>query len=410
MIKLLLFLILIFTGFTQGGKDTFGRQRVAHPFTEGYYNFITSIDLEDWSTSAIGSALVTYDSLGSMAILSVTTNGDNAIIQTNISHRYEGGKSHEVGWSLVVGEPTTGVVRKWGYFDSLNGNYFKLDGSEFSVCSRTYTTGTTVEECITNFNGGREGRDLLAKIDHTTNRIYYLMFQWTGVTEYFIYNDDGEPVLLHTQGNMGKIGRPPIQSANLPVSFEISSTVTGVNATMKAIATAVVSSGGSPPPAKERAIGRHSVYTTTGTTETLLLAVRVKELFNGKPNKTILLPKTFNVSAASEAVMFRFYKNPGLTGGTWLTCPDEFSLPATEYSTDAVITTRGSCIVAPITLFASSTGAAANAQARAVAGLRKLNISRTNFGADSDVIVITVQQLTAATTDVNAGMGWEELR
>lgn len=414
--RFLLFLLFTIVGFTQGNADAFGRERVANPYTEGDYNFVSSISLEDWSTAVIGSATITLDSTGSMAVLTVTTDNDVAKLQTNTYHKYEAGKGQEVTLSLVVGEPTTGVTKAWGYFDDFNGLYFKLDGSELSVCSRSFTTGTTSDNCITNFNGGVEARNLLPKIDYSKNGIYGIDFQWlgSGVVRYYLYNSEGQAVLLHTDYNPGKEAYPYMQSGNLPVCFETSmSGGIGVGASIKPICAAVVASGGEEPPSTERAVGTTSIYTTTAATEAVVIAIRLKELFNNEPNRVIVLPRKFSVSAADQPVIFRFQKNPVITGGTWIDVPDENNTPVVEYSTDALFTSTGSYIAAPTTLFAA-TGGFGNftsvSPAADSVGLRKLRISRRDFGTNSDTIVITVQRLTASNTGVMASLEWSEIR
>jgi len=274
---------------TIGGNnvDAFGRLRVSNPLTIFDSKSIMSKNtLFDESTANGGS--VTYTSNKSTVNLNVTeAAGSKTIRQSKRVMSYQPGKSLLIFNTFVMNTLTANLKQKVGLFDANNGIFFTADGTTLKIVRRTYTSGAAVDTEISqsSWNGdklngtGSSGFTL----DPATSNILFIDIEWLGVGSVrvgFVIN--GQLITAHTFYNANSLTTVYMQTANLPIRYEIerSGTLTAGTYTLQQICSSCISEGGYSPEGLEQIIGTDTVSAgvnlSTANTYYNIATIRIK--------------------------------------------------------------------------------------------------------------------------------------
>jgi len=272
-----------------GGNNTdaFGRLRVSNPLTIfDSKNIMSQNNLFDPSTANGGS--VTYTANKSTVNLNVTeAAGSKTIRQSKRVMSYQPGKSLLIFNTFVMNTLTANLKQKVGLFDANNGIFFYADGTTLKIVRRTYTSGAPVDTEISqsSWNGdkldgtGASGFDL----DPATSNILFIDIEWLGVGSVrvgFVIN--GQLITAHTFNNANSLTTVYMQTANLPIRYEIerAGTLTAGTYTLQQICSSCISEGGYSPQGLEEMIGtaqiNAGVNLTTANTYYNIATIRIK--------------------------------------------------------------------------------------------------------------------------------------
>jgi len=434
--------------------DSFGRQRVSELFTLGDYKHLYALDPNFIDVVGNGGT-ITFDQNQAMAVLATSSNTSSyAIHQTKFYHHYQPGKSQLIYSSFHFRAPDRNVTKRTGYFDDRDGIYFEqvgsntADGSTVSPTTqtlnwviRTYTSGSPDESNYdTTVNGipytykrrvpqsewnidkcdgtGASG----FKLDITKTQLCWIDFQWLGVGRVrcgFVHN--GELITAHEYYHSNVLPVVYISNPNLPVRCEIRNTGTTPGGAMDQVCASVMSEGGY----VESGID-WSIYTTAraiptpGQTRFPLVAIRLKNSFNGYPNRLSVRPLSLSLFAKTEPIVYEVVKlpstaslNTSLNGGVliWTSADNDSGV---EYCTNAT-----GFVSADADRFASGYVPAGSSQNSlspvATGGLtsaKKNIISQNIDSTDSEVFVIIVSTIYSGnqtTADVACSIQWREI-
>ena len=253
---------------TIGGNnvDAFGRLRVSNPLTIfDSKNIMSQNNLFDPSTANGGS--VTYTANKSTVNLNVTeAAGSKTIRQSKRVMSYQPGKSLLIFNTFVMNTLTENLKQKVGLFDANNGIFFTADGTTLKIVRRTYTSGAAVDTEISqsSWNGdilngtGASGFTLNA----AASNILFIDIEWLGVGAVrvgFVIN--GQLITAHTFYNANSLTTVYMQTANLPIRYEIerAGTLTAGTYTLQQICSSCISEGGYQPEGLEQMIGTATV-------------------------------------------------------------------------------------------------------------------------------------------------------
>lgn len=230
--------------------DAFGRMRTAMPFTlfDSQHRYREGAQ---WNAGLTGSAAKTYDQNASSVLLTVTgANNDQVIYETTRVFPYQPGKSLHILNTFAMAAANTTLRQRVGYFGTNNGIYLEQDGSTLSLVIRTSANGTLTENRVAqaDWNGdkfdgsGNSGRTL----DITKTQIFFTDIEWLGVGAVRCgFMVDGAPFVAHTFYHDNRETLPYMQTATLPVRYEITRTATNTgNASLRQICSTIVSEGG----------------------------------------------------------------------------------------------------------------------------------------------------------------------
>jgi len=286
--------------------DAFGRLRVSNPLTifdSG--NIMSKNDLFDESLTASGT--VTYTSNKSTVNLNVTTaSGDKVIRQSKRVMSYEPGKSLLILNTFVMNAQESGLEQRVGTFDANNGIFFEDTGTGYQIVRRSYTSGSSVDDPIAQsaWNGdkldgtGASGYDL----NPTKATILFTDYEWLGMGSVRVgFVIDGKFITAHTFLNANNLDTVYMQTANLPIRYEIETTgtISGA-AVLQQVCSSAIIEGGYAPAGIIQSIGTASlggVNLTSAGTFYNLATIRIK---SGRPY-AVIVPIDVSASAISNS-------------------------------------------------------------------------------------------------------------
>jgi hypothetical protein len=274
---------------TIGGNnvDAFGRLRVSNPLTIFDSKNIMSQNSLFNSTTASGGT-VSYTANKSTVNLNVTEAASSKTVrQSNRVMSYQPGKSLLIFNTFVMNTLTANLKQKVGLFDENNGIFFYADGTTLKIVRRTYTSGAPVDTEISqsSWNGdilngtGASGFTL----NPAASNILFIDVEWLGVGSVrvgFVIN--GQLITAHTFYNANSLTTVYMQTANLPIRYEIerAGTLTAGTYTLQQICSSCISEGGYSPQGLEQMIGTDTVSAgvnlTTANTYYNIVTIRIK--------------------------------------------------------------------------------------------------------------------------------------
>ena len=198
------------------------------------------------------------------------------------------------------------LEQRIGMFDANNGIFFEDYGTGYRIVRRTYVTGSAVDTDINqaSWNGDKlDGTGASGyTLDPTNANILFMDLEWLGVGAVRVgFVIDGKFIVAHTFYNANSLDTVYMQTANLPIRYEIEATgtLTGA-AVLQQICSTCMSEGGYAPKAVEQMIGTASlggVNLTTAGTFYNLATIRIK---SGRPY-AVIVPQGFKGAAVSNS-------------------------------------------------------------------------------------------------------------
>lgn len=417
-------------------SDAFGRQRVAEPFTLGDYKHLYAIDSNFINSISGTGSTITFRPNQACARLQ-TGIGSTAycIHQTKSYHHYQPGKSQLIFSSFNFYAPQQNATKRTGYFDDRDGIYLEQVGLSTSNgvdvgigthnwVIRTFTSGIATEIRVPQSQWNKDKCDGTGasgfNIDFTKTQLAFIDFQWLGVGRVrcgFAHN--GQLITAHEFLHSNNLDKVYISNPNLPVRCEIRNTAVGVGASFDQICATVASEGGY----AESGIDFSHTMTTTRTTPTPagtefpLIAIRLKNSFQGYPNRISVRLNNISMYCETNSVLFKVVKLPNSSSTyisnadslTWTSAGDNSGV---EYCVNATSYTDGD-------QFASGyvpSGASQNSLSPVASGeltAAKKNIIVQNIDStNSEVYAIVVRTITTtgnATASVAASIQWREI-
>lgn len=332
--------------------DAAGLTRVSSPNLLSEY--ICSYDaLEaEFSTELFGSSpSSTYLSDECAVRLQIGTDTGSYVYRTSDKyHFYQPGYGQLITITAACGDTgKSNVRRRWGYFDGYDGMFFELDGTALSVCVRSSSTGSVVEDRATQANwnvdkvNGAGGLTNLSKIDLDPSKIniYWIDFLWlgAGVTRFGIFDPDGTRITIHKFYHANSITVPYLGRPQLPVRFELENTGTSVSTSELKVVCASVSTDGNVIPARSKMSRKHTgisnLVTITDGYYTPVISFRSALTFNGLKNRMMSLPEFFSFRIKDNDTHVKIVKNATLAGESFSVYPNS-ALEIDGYATSFI--------------------------------------------------------------------------
>jgi hypothetical protein len=286
--------------------DAFGRLRVSNPLTIFDSKNIMSKNVL-FDESLTGSGAVTYSANTSTVNLNVTTaSGDKVIRQSKRVMSYQPGKSLLNLNTFVMNAQEENLSQRIGMFNANNGIFFEDFGTGYRIVRRTYASGSPADEQVnqSSWNGDTlDGNGASGYVLYPDKaNILFMDFEWLGMGAVRVgFVIDGKFIVAHTFLNANNLTTTYMQTANLPVRYEIEATgtLTGA-ATLQQVCSTTMIEGGYAPEGLTKMIGTASIggvnLTTAGTFYNLA-TIRIK---SGRPY-AVIVPQGFDASAASNS-------------------------------------------------------------------------------------------------------------
>ena len=383
-----------YTGTT---LDAFGRLRVSQPVTIfDSQNRYDSDPQFDTATSTGGTAtFLTNESAVSLAV--TTSSGSEVVRQTYRVMPYQPGKSLLVLATFAMNAGKTNLRQRVGYFNTNNGVFLQLSGTTLSFVVRTYTSGSvsdarTVNQ--SNWNGDKlDGTGPSGiTLDITKTQILFMDFEWLGVGSVrcgFII--DGQYIICHTFHNANSQTAVYMQTAILPLRYEITNTgATASSSSMKQICSSVMSEGGYEQKTLNNVVSMAAPL-SVGTTLVPLISIRLASDSLG----AVVLPTNITLLGTTAGDFeIALIKNPTLTGAAYNTT----AFAHVDYDVTATALTGGTIIQVDLISSSNKTGSPL------VDGIgynfsRQLGVS---ISGTSDVITLAARTLIGTNSIIGA--------
>ena len=275
--------------------DAFGRLRVSNPLTIfDSKNIMSKNNLFDESLT--GGGTVSYTANKSTVNLNVTqASGDKTIRQSKRVMSYQPGKSLLIFNTFVMNTLTVNLKQKVGFFDANNGIFFYADGTTLKIVRRTYTSGAAVDTEISqsSWNGdklngtGASGFTL----DPTKSNILFIDVEWLGVGSVrvgFVIN--GQLITAHTFNNANSLTTVYMQTANLPIRYEIeaAAALSSGTYTLQQICSSCISEGGYSPSGLKQMVGTTAIAGSRLPTADTFYSIGTIRIKSGRPYAVII--------------------------------------------------------------------------------------------------------------------------
>lgn len=303
--------------------DAFGRVRASEPFTlfDSQNRYQKDPQFSEELTTGGTATYVANESTVDLAV--TTSSGSKVVRQTYRVFPYQPGKGLLTLCTFVLNQGKTGLRQRVGYFNSNNGVFLQLSGTdEPEFVLRTNTSGTPSDARTasqSSWNGDKldgSGSSGIT-LDLTKAQILWMDFEWLGVGSVrcgFII--DGQYIVCHTFNNANDLNKVYMTTAILPVRYEIENTAaTNSLSTMKQICSTVISEGGYQ---QKSALqwARMTAATTVTTVFEPLVSIRLKSTSLG----AVVLPAVYHALPIGSVLDYEvaLIKNAALTTPTWV--------------------------------------------------------------------------------------------
>ena len=424
-----------------GATDAFGRMRVSEPYTLGDYSHVYGEELELLTkTSGASSTATSIANIAAIRLTVGTGNGDYVIHQSRMYHQYMPGKSQLINASFCFGASNLNVAKRVGYFGNRNGVFFQQVGDgtvngQMSIVMRSFVTGSIVDTPIYQNDPLNTGRDTWNidpldgtgpsgyDIDLTRSQLLFIDFQWLGVGRVRVgFVHDGLYILAHEFYHTNDIATVYWSLPSQPIRCEIRNlAATASTATMDQMCATVISEGGYKESGVDKAANCDAAIhlgKTSPTNKKGVMALRLKNTYNGLPNRSIVRIQNIDLysdSASCRWEMWRLEDPSAITNGTWVDAGTDSVVEynttmGTGYDLGAIygekVNTGWIAANNP-----SGKQASGSTQAQDPSQAKRGYISQNIDSTGSNIYLIIMENLsTTAETNVYSAVQWRETR
>lgn len=324
--------------------DAFGRLRVSNPYTlfDSQNRYGKDPQFDEALTGSGTATFLTNESAVEMEV--TTASGDKVVRQTKRVFPYQPGKSLLVLCTFAMAEGEEGLQQRVGYFNANNGAFFQQKDDELSFVIRTYTGGSASDaRTVTQSNWNTDKLDGTGSsgitLDETKTQILFMDFEWLGVGSVrcgFVL--DGQFVVAHVFHNANALSEVYMQTAILPIRYEIEAlgTLTGSKA-MKQICSSVMSEGGYNQTSAESVARRTTALASIGSTFLPLVSIRLASNALG----AVVIPHQMRVLPTSSGdYEIALIKNGSLTSASY----DTTTFPNVDFDVSATAISGGTIV------------------------------------------------------------------
>ena len=414
--------------------DAFGRQRVSEPFTLGDYKHLYAIDTNFIDSSSGAGSTITFKVNQACARLQTGIGSTaSSIHQTKFYHHYQPGKSQLIFSSFNFYAPQQNATKRTGYFDDRDGIYLEQVGlstsdgvnagiGTYNWVIRTFTSGSATETRIPRSQWNMDKCDGTGtsgfNIDFTKTQLAFIDFQWLGVGRVRCgFAHDGKLITAHEFYHSNNNPTVYIANPNLPVRCEIRNTGVGIGASFDQICSTVASEGGYVESGVDFAYTMLTTRSvpTPGGTELPLVAIRLKNTFQGYPNRISVRLNNISLYAETNSIVYKIAKLPSsayLSNAGTLTWTSASDNSGVEYCINATTYSDGEVFASGYVPSGSSQNSLSPVASGALTTAKKNIIVQNLDSTNSEIYVIVVRTISTsagAAAQVAASLQWREI-
>lgn len=390
-------------------KDPFGRLRTVNAMTRADSTFTYDTQPLLFDGIATGTGAESHDADLRAVYLSTGGTADEAGYRKGLHYYvpYTPGHGQLIFLTGTMNPDGIGLdsqVAEIGYGDLSNGVGFKYKFSTGKCYAflRSSISGEVIDEEVAQDDWTASGM----AFDWTKSQIFAVDFQslTVGRIRYLLDRGGNAKVVAEIENDNLRTG-PYWQLASLPPYWRIYNDGAAQNTgRMLAVCMTVKSEGGAGlfdlngfPFGVD-----NSVAKTVSTTEIPLLSIRVATTFNSLVNRMLVLPKSVESYSSAQPVKLRIYLNASLTDANFQAVHGSSGV---QWDEAATAVSGGRQVGKPIMLPGGQRGGVS-----AVNLGGRVPLSLNLAGTTGDILTITGQRMSTSDSDVQCGLGWEEVR
>jgi hypothetical protein len=312
--------------------DAFGRLRVSQPVTlfdskQIHDDPDLGTDVENqplfWDNQQVSGAgtstLFEINKAKTTLAVSASTAGRRTR-QTKMRFNYQPGKSMLCLLTFTFSSaPTTGITRREGLFDDQNGLFLEDNGTNYGFVTRTFTSGSAVDNRITQANWNVDKMNGAGKsgitLDFTKSQILWMDYEWLGVGRVRMgFVVDGMFYVAHEFLNTNVLSEVYMSTPNLPLRSEIINDGNGEASSMTQICSTVSIEGGVDDLGVVRSASTDGTHVDANTENTwyAILGIQLKSNYIGETVK--LINVALQEQAGSKKLEWGLFFNPTVAG------------------------------------------------------------------------------------------------
>jgi hypothetical protein len=351
-------------------------------------------------------------------LINVTTqSGSRALRQSRKYHPYIPGTTQLAFVSFRFDTAKANLQQQVGLFDDDNGVFLRMSGTAPQVVIRRAGVD---EEVVSQTNWNQDRMDGTGasgiNLDFTKAQIFTLDYQWLGVGRVRVgFIVGGVFVYVHHFTHVNELDAPYMYQPSLPVRWEISNTgTTASNSSLMCICYGVYAEGSDTATGFDNSVSTGTSAITLGSgTDAVkgLLAVRLKNTVNGRPNRATAILKDWQVVTSLTAqYKVMILQSVADISGTpvwadasptgWCEYTTNFSLVSPPTPNNAVILFDGYV-----------TGSTNRGEASMVTTDNRSSAIHQNYdSSDSQIFVIVAYRIPNDNAVMRASMNWVEIK
>jgi hypothetical protein len=309
-------------GFDPRNLDAFFRLQTSSPVQLGSFDHRIGKEVDYWDEVLVTGATSTHNAnTSSINMVTTTTNGSSAIRQTFRQFEYRRGNAQYIYFSCVLGAPVNNNRRRVGYFDDLNGVFFQVSSSGFAVVRRSSTSGSPVDEVISQADFNQDKLDGTGSsgitLDITKQNLYVIDFSWFGTNIIrFSVVINGKLIPFHIINSANTLSVPWSQTGQLPMRLENTNTGTAPSsATLSGTCFGVFSSGSTTGESRVSSLSSGLTALNVNTTESVLAGIRLRP--DRRNISAQAIEYDFVPATGNSFFYYRVLLRPTLTGANW---------------------------------------------------------------------------------------------
>lgn len=403
-------------------KDAFNKLRVSNPFTlldikfpiqsnNGTVypdSYLSNNVLIDYKETGTGTITKTYGN--GKAVYNIQGDGSSTSIisQSRKYCTYQPGKSLLFLASGVItnSNTSTNYEAYIGYFDNENGCYFMNDSGTFYIGLRNSGSDTTVEQTDWNIDTLDGNGPSGVNLDFSKTQLFILDMEWLGVGRirygFYLY---GKIYYCHTINNINELIAPYMQTANLPIRYQLKVEDSG-QAQLTQICSTVISEGGYNPIGRSFSANNGLNSILIDSVETNILAITGNDLYVHQN----IVPTFINIIAGSnDAILYNvkliFNATNSLSSSTWNDVDTNNSVIKYAVGSDISIV-DGTSIVIDSSYAIGKNTVNLNNLSNNFNNLEQLTSTIDNV---ADIILISAQKVAGGSTNVFSSISWQEI-
>jgi len=391
--------------------DVFGRTQVATPYSivewTGYKpDQIGAGEIFGEFTETGGT--VTHNATSkSYEINTTATSGSTACMRTNKWYRYQPGRAQLLLCTFDAAPTDTNLTQQIGLFDSDDGVFFEIAGTDLNMVIRTSVSGSVVNNAVARANWNGDKLDGTGSsgitLDLTKSQLLCIMHAFLGVGEVrYGFLIDGDFHLCHSVKNSNNTAQKYMRSGTLPFSAIINNTAatSGTNKFQLHCFNIESLGGGDYKEPQGTLESKTVTEATVTTTQEAVLAIRPKLNYNSETNRSIAIITGIRFMTSGDEVKAYIRIGGSVTGGSWNSGSGE----AFETNTTMSNYSGTHTVLTPLL----NNNQSVSLSEKDLASFTLTNDAFATAAGDGDIVVITMKSL-GTTTSVDVSLEWKEI-